>query len=284
MAANTAHPQLALQRSPYLAEVHRKESRFHDAWASQTDVAALDVRSAFEAPTAMENEFILELLGPLAGKKLLDIGAGLGESSVYFALRGAQVTCTDLSPLMVESAAQLAHLHGVTVETTVSAAEHLNVPSDQFDIVYVANAIHHVTDKRALFEQVHRALKPGGIFVSLDPLGYNPVINVYRQMATEVRTDDETPLRFAILPLVRAYFAGVEHREFWIASLALFLKYFFWDRIHPNEDRYWKRILRESRRSLKWWLPLRAVDKYLTRCPLLRRLAWNTVIWGYKAT
>ena len=263
--------------------VHDKESRFHDLWASQTDLASIDVRAAFEAPTAMENQFILQLLGPLSGKRVLDIGAGLGESSVYFALQGAQVTSTDLSPLMVETVARLARLHGVEIQTAVAAGESLNVPADHFDIAYIANTIHHIGDKGALFAQIHRALRPGGVFVSIDPLGYNPAIEVYRRMATEVRTQDEAPLTFEVLKLVRTYFLNVQHREFWIASLALFFKYFMIDRIHPNQDRYWKRIFRESRETLGWWLPLRAIDRCLTRLPLVRRLAWNTVIWGCKA-
>src|SRR6478672_3941201 len=115
--------------------VHAKEVRFHDIWASQTELASLDVRSVFESPTAMENEFILRLLGPLSGKKVLDVGAGLGESSVYFALKGARVTCTDLSPVMVDSAVRLGELHGVSIEGIVSAGEDLNVPAGQFDIV-----------------------------------------------------------------------------------------------------------------------------------------------------
>ncbi len=261
-------------------EVHAKESLFHDAWASETNLASVDVRSVFEAPTAMENQFILGLLGPLAGKRILDVGAGLGESSAYFALKGAEVTCTDLSPAMVACAARLARLHGVNIKPVVSAAEDLNVPPDHFDIAYIANTIHHVTDQNALFEQVRRALKPGGIFVSIDPLRYNPLIEAYRRMATKVRTDDESPLGFEILDLARQYFVSVRHREFWIASLALFLRYFAVDRIHPNQDRYWKRIFRESKSSLRWWLPLRAMDECLTRLPLVRRLAWNIVIWG----
>jgi SAM-dependent methyltransferase len=258
-------------------------SALHDAWASQTELASVDVRSVFEAPTAMENEFILRLLGPLSGKEVLDVGAGLGESSVYFALKGARVTCTDLSPAMVDSALRLARLHGVEIEGIVSAGEDLRVPAGQFDVAYVANTIHHVTDKHALFEQLRRALKPGGIFVSIDPLRYNPVIEAYRRMATEVRTEDEAPLGFETLKLAGKYFVDVQHREFWIASLALFVKYFAVDRIHPNQDRYWKRIFRESRENLRWWLPLRAVDKYLTRVPVFRRLAWNMVMSGRKA-
>ncbi len=270
------------QPAEHATLILQRESQFHDGWASSTDVRCIDVRAAFEAPTAMENRFILHLLGSLRGKRVLDVGAGLGESSIYFALQGAEVTYTDLSPAMKELAERLASLHGVPLTTVLSAGEALPVPSNHFDIVYIANTIHHVTNKRALLDQLRRALRPGGLFVSFDPLGYNPAIDVYRRMATKVRTEDEAPLTFADVRLVREFFEDVGHREFWIASLALFLKYFAIDRVHPNEDRYWKRILRESPETLWWWLPLHGLDQVLTRVPLLRRMAWNMVMWGRK--
>ncbi len=268
--------------SDRVLDIHEKESQFHDGWATATDVASIDVAAAFESPAAMENRFILGLMEGLSGKRILDVGAGLGESSVYFALQGADVTYTDLSPSMADFASRLAARHGVSLATAVGPAESLPVPAGVFDVVYVANTIHHITDKPALFGQVHRALKPGGLFVSFDPLGYNPVIGVYRRMATEVRTEDEAPLTFADVTLARRYFDDVGHREFWIASLALFLKYFLVDRVHPNQDRYWKRILRETPETLRWWLPLQRLDHSLTRMPLLRRMAWNMVMWGRK--
>jgi len=221
-------------------------------------------------------------MGELRGKRLLDIGAGLGESAVYFALRGARVTATDLSPGMVQCALGLARLHGVALDGVVSAAEDLQVPDETFDIVYTANTIHHVTDKARFFSEMQRVLKPGGQFYSWDPLAYNPVINVYRGMASQVRTEDEQPLTFADVKLARRYFVDVRHREFWIASLALFLKYYLIDRVHPNQDRYWKRILRETPRRLWWWHPFAWCDAMLTRLPLVRRLAWNMVMWGTK--
>ena len=265
------------------AATHQKESDFHDQWAASTRLADINVREAFEAPTAPENRFILRMMGDLRGKRVLDVGAGLGESSVYFALQGAQVTATDLSPQMVDTAVRLGKLHGVTIDGVVTPGESLNVEASAYDFVYVANTIHHVTDKGGLFEQVRRALRPGGRFFSWDPLAYNPAINAYRRMATEVRTEDESPLTFADVALAREHFADVGHREFQIATLAIFLKYYFVDRVHPNEDRYWKRILRETDRSLWWWQPLRGADTVLTRLPLVRRLAWNMVMWGRRA-
>jgi SAM-dependent methyltransferase len=261
---------------------HQREAAFHDAWAGSTQIEDVLVRECFEAPTALENRFILSRMGNLNGKRLLDIGAGLGESSMYFALKGAQVTMTDISPGMVQTGRELARRYGVEVEGIVSEAEDLSVAAESFDFVYIANTIHHVRDRDALFQKIHRALKPGGLFFSYDPLAYNPAINVYRRIATEVRSEDESPLEIADLRLARKYFPGVQHREFWIATLLLFVKYYAVDRVHPNRDRYWKRILRETPETLRWWMPLRAIDAALTRLPLMRWLAWNMVMWGEK--
>ena len=272
-----------MRRESEAAAIHDEEAGFHDQWARSTRVEDVPVHAAFEAPAAMENRFILSRMGPLDGRRVLDVGAGLGESSVYFALAGALVTASDVSPAMVELTQRLARHHGVEVEGVVAAAESLDVEAEAFDFVYAANVIHHVPDKKEFFTQVRRALKPGGMFYSWDPLVYNPVIAIYRRMATEVRTDDEHPLSFDDVNLARRFFADVGHREFWVAGLALFLKYFLVDRVHPNEARYWKRILRETPKSLAWWRPLAALDGVLTRLPLVRRLAWNMVMWGRKA-
>ena len=262
--------------------IHHREASFHDEWAASTDLKDVRVCEAFEAPTAMENGWILRAMGSLTGKRLLDVGAGLGESSVYFAKQGAEVTTSDLSPGMVELAVKLGELHGVKLRGIVAAGEELGVPENHFDFVYAANTLHHVTDKVKFFEQIRRALKPGGRFFTWDPLAYNPLINVYRRMATKVRTEDEAPLTFADVALARKYFTGVEHREFWILTLILFCKYFLIDRIHPNQKRYWKLIYEETPRRLWWWHPLKGLDELLARLPLVRRLAWNMVMTGQK--
>jgi len=263
-------------------QTHSRERQFHDLWAGSTRLEDIRIREAFEAPTALENRFILRQMGPLRDRRILDVGAGLGESSVYFALQGALVTATDLSPGMVDTAVRLGESYGVSVEAVLSPAEELCVPSDTFDMVYCANTLHHVPDKEGLFREMRRVLKKGGRFFTMDPLGYNPVIEVYRHMANQVRTQDEAPLTFAITKLADRYFDDVQHREFWIAGLSLFLKYYFVDGIHPNQDRYWKRIYRETNKSLWWWLPLRSIDTVLCRIPMLRAMAWNMVMSGTK--
>ena len=207
---------------------------------------------------------------------------GWGESAVYLATKGAQVTAVDLSSEMVDLTLRLGQRYGVTIKGVVSGGEDLPVESNTYDFVYSANTLHHVSDRKRFFEQIHRVLKPGGKFFTIDPLVYNPVIGVYRRMATEVRTVDESPVSFRTLRLARQYFVNLQHREFWITGLALFLKYYLIDGIHPNADRYWKRIYQESASSLWWWYPLRSLDTVLSRIPLIRALAWNIVISGEK--
>jgi SAM-dependent methyltransferase len=260
-----------------------RERRFHDGWASRTAAADVRVRAAFEAITAPENRFILKLMGDLQGQNVLDLGSGLGESAVYFALRGARVTATDISPKMCALARETGRRHGVKIEAIATPVESLDVPAGSFDAAYGANLLHHVTDVDSTLGAVRRVLRPGGRCFFWDPLAYNPLINVYRRMATSVRTEDEHPLDFSVLRLFRRHFVGVRHREFWLTTLALFGKYYLVDRVHPNADRYWKRILDEDPRRIGWWFsPLQALDGVLLRLPLVRRLAWNTVIWAQR--
>lgn len=264
-------------------EQFNRESRFHDEWARSTDAEAVRIDAAFTAPTAMENRFIVSALGDLSGRSLLDVGCGLGESSVMFAELGADVTANDVSSEMLVLTARLAEKRGINVKTCHGPAEELTLPPESFDIVYAANVIHHLSDADAFYRGILKLLKPGGIFVSWDPVRYNPVINVYRRMAMDVRSEDEFPLGKADLKKVESYFGAVEVRFFWLSTLLLFLKYYLIDRIDPNKERYWKRIYAEDARSLRWWRPFYWLDCVLTRIPGLRWLSWNMVLIAKKS-
>ncbi len=265
--------------------VFERERRFHDRWASGAAAADVRVHATFEAITAPENRFILRQMGELPGRRLLDLGSGLGEAAVYFALQGARVTATDISPEMCALAGDTARRHGVQIETTATAVERLDLPEGSFDLVYGANLLHHVADIDATLAAVRRALRPGGRCFFWDPLTYNPAINLYRRIATAVRTTDEHPLDFSVLGVFRRHFVAVRHREFWLTTLLLFAKYYLVDRVHPNAERYWKRILDEDPARIGWWFsPLQRADELLLRLPLVRRLAWNTVIWAERPT
>lgn len=262
--------------------VHEREIEFHNFWANSTSVGEVLVTESFESPLAPENRYALHLMGNLKDKKVLDVATGLGEAAVYFALQGADVTATDLSPEMVNHASQLALHHQTNITPLVCPAEKLDLPDNEFDICYAANLLHHVTNRRQTLLEMRRVLKPDGLLVTWDPLAYNPIINIYRRMADKVRTEDEQPLTFKVIQEFEELFVEVGHREFWLSALSIFLKYYLVDGVHPNEDRYWKRILKEGPSTMKWLGPLLALDQRLFRLKPFNYLAWTIFMHGRK--
>lgn len=268
-----------------IEELLRREEEFHDEWAESENIDDIDVYALFDSFVAFENAYTLQQLGDLRGKKILDVGAGLGESSVYFALKGAEVYYNDISPKMGEFAKKLADKHGVTLNYLIAPIEKLEVHTDFFDVIYCANLIHHVPpqDQDGWIKTMSNAIKKGGTLVTIDPLKYNPAINIYRGKAEKVRTIDEQPVGFDILDIYRKYFTTVNHKEFWFTTLWLFVSYYFIRRYDPNEVRYWKKIFKEKESKIGWWFnPLRAMDKFLLSLPGIKKLAWNIVIVARK--
>ena len=255
------------------------ERDFHAAWAAGEDVGKIDVRAANEACTAPEMRYITQRLGDINGKRLLDVGCGLGEASVYFATLGADVTSADLSQGMLDATARLAQANGVNVKQHLASAEELRLPPEtQFDIIYAGNLLHHVDIEQTLV-RIKPHLAPAGMFVTWDPLAYNPAINVYRSIATDVRTPDEHPLKWGDIKLFRKHFETVETRYFWLTTLIIFVIMALAQRRNPNKERFWKVVVQEGE---KWrWLyrPLETLDRLLLKIiPPLRLLCWNVVV------
>jgi SAM-dependent methyltransferase len=259
-----------------------RERQFHNNWAAAIDVDGIRVADYFEACTAPENRFILRQMGDIQGKRLLDLGCGAGENSVYFAKKGAHCVATDYSPGMVEVALQLADRYGVEIEGRTANAMALEFPDNTFDLVYASNLLHHIPDPETALKEMHRVLKPGGKACFWDPLKHNPVINVYRRMATEVRTEDETPLDINIVNYIKSLFSETAYDTFWIATLWIFLRFYLVEKVDPNKERYWKKIIIEQERLKPEYRRLEKLDRVLKKIPLMKRLAWNIAVVATK--
>ena len=256
------------------------EQKFHDTWADSINVEDLDIYSDFSAPTMPEYRYALSLLGALPGKALLDLGCGAGETSVYMAKQGAMVTAVDLSGKMVELTRKLATLWQLAdrVQAVQMAAEALAFPDASFDLVFGNSVLHHI-DLQMAGSEISRVLKPHGKAVFLEPLAYNPIIEVYRHMAKSVRTPTEHPLTYGDLDILRLFFSQVRHENFQLCTLAIFLWFFLGERVRPNQERYWKKIVREGWRYQTAFERLYALDQFLFRLlPPLKRFCWVTVI------
>ncbi len=255
------------------------EEKFHDIWATGEDFQKIDVIKMNEAVTAPEMRCIARSLGNITDKKLLDIGSGLGEASVYFAIKGAKVTSTDISGKMLELTSLLAKHYHVDIRTHKSSAEDLLLGDEKdFDIVYAGNLLHHV-DIESTLRKITPILKPDGIFVSWDPIAYNPIINIYRAIAKQVRTEDEHPLRVKDIKKFNLFFEKVEFRYFWFSTLLIFIIMALFQLRNPNKIRYWKKVVEEGDKWAIIYKPLERLDRLLLKIfPPLKYLCWNVVV------
>ncbi|MBI3999560.1 MAG: class I SAM-dependent methyltransferase [Candidatus Omnitrophica bacterium] len=259
-----------------------REKSFHDAWASTINLDELLVRETFESPTAVENQYALNLLGNLTGKKILDLGCGAGETSVYFALLGAETYACDISQGFLDVAKKLAEKFNVHINFSLAEASALPYPSGYFDCIFGNGILHHVNLGPAI-KETHRVLKKSGTAVFIEPLPYNPIINIYRHMAKGVRTEDEKPLSFKQLNLFKGSFSSFSHREFWLFSLLIFLHFYLVRRWDPSKVRYWKKVIEEGPNYEKTFFLLQRIDHFFLKyAPFLRPLCWNTVIVANK--
>jgi ubiquinone/menaquinone biosynthesis C-methylase UbiE len=99
----------------------------------------------------------------LKGKKLLEIGCGMGYDSLEFIRRGVRVTAVDLTPKAVEFCKRHFEVVGAEAdEIRVDNALSLSFPDNSFDAVWSNGVLHASGDTQAAIDEVFRVLKPGG--------------------------------------------------------------------------------------------------------------------------
>lgn len=94
--------------------------------------------------------------GRWKGKRVLEVGCGIGTDTISFARAGAQVTAVDLSGESLALARRRAALYGLDVQFYQADAEHLTdvVPVERFDLVYSFGVIHHTPHPERAIEQL----------------------------------------------------------------------------------------------------------------------------------
>ena len=102
---------------------------------------------------------VVELLAPVAGERVLDLGCGDGALTAELAALGVAVVGCDASPELLEAARR----RGLEV---VLADGHDLPFQGEFDAVFSNAALHWMTRPDAVLAGVARALRPGGRFVA----------------------------------------------------------------------------------------------------------------------
>jgi ubiquinone/menaquinone biosynthesis C-methylase UbiE len=97
-----------------------------------------------------------------SGKRVLEVGLGMGTDLVRWARAGAVVTGRDLTQASVTAVRERLALEGLQGDIAVGDAENLEFPDDTFDIYYSWGVLHHTPNTERALAEAHRVLRPGG--------------------------------------------------------------------------------------------------------------------------
>ncbi|HMO56050.1 MAG TPA: class I SAM-dependent methyltransferase [Roseiflexaceae bacterium] len=242
-----------------LAERHKVEQQFHDhvAGRERTDFYAWGALDAADA-------YARSLIDRPAGARILDLGCGDGENTLYFAERGAQICAIDISAGQVGVTRQRVARAGYSAQVSVQqmSGEYLGFADGTFDYVFGHSVMHH-TDLAITRNEIRRILRPGGRAIFLEPLDHNPLLQIFRRLTPNRRTPTERPLSMRDITFFAEPFAAHHHREFYLLALAA------WGFVPLRMEQPYRAAL----------AALNLLDRALFALrPDLGRFAWVTVI------
>ncbi len=235
-----------------------REAAFHDTRVGRP-------APGFYAITSLSVEYyrktIAQHLRP--GQRVLEYGCG--KDGYCFDLVKDQVPqvsmeAIDISSARVAAAKKIAAARGIAerINFRVMDAHTLRFPDRYFDMIFGSSILHHLNLPTAIAE-IRRVFKSGGYAFFLEPMGHNPLINLYRKLTPRRRTVEEQPLLSSDLRLLAEFFT-VKITYFHLFSLAAAPRRSSWG---------FRGILRV----------LDTIDQAVfTLVPAMRKLAWIAVI------
>lgn len=157
---------------------------------------------------------MIEHVGDLTGKKVLDIGSGYGGAARVVASKGAHVTCLNISKVENDRNRALNAEAGLADRIDVIEGSFDDLPFDdaRFDLVWSQDAILHAPDRRAVLREVARVLKPGGEMVFTDPMQADGLTDrtALQPIYDRIHLDDLASFAFYREELGKLGFAEIE--------------------------------------------------------------------------
>lgn len=98
----------------------------------------------------------------LRGKRVLEVGCGLGAHAMLFAETGCELTAVDLTPRAIEMTRKRLTQLGLAADVRQMDAERMEFGEGEFDFVWSWGVIHHSADPARILREMLRVLKPSG--------------------------------------------------------------------------------------------------------------------------
>jgi SAM-dependent methyltransferase len=127
-----------------------------------------------------EDYYFFNEMGDLKGKKVLDLGCGNGEFSMYYARRGAIVTSIDTSEISIINTLKNAEYHGVKVNAIKIDAFNIRELNNKFDIIAGKMILHHLEPFNEFIDILKDILEDGGKCFFFENNARNKILMFFR--------------------------------------------------------------------------------------------------------
>ncbi len=245
-----------------LSEKNLREKKFHNQLQSKNKGRFENI--FYKALHNAHEDFLKDLEISSKNSTVLDYGCGVG-SSIEKTLKfnPKKIVGIDISEVSIRKAQSLVDsLSANNVELKVDNCEETGFQDKEFDLVYGTGILHHLQIEKCIRE-ISRILKPRGKLLFIEPLGTNPLINLYRILTPKSRSIDEHPLLEKDFNLLKKGFSKIRIKYYGFFTLIFFPFY------------------RTPKTSTIFRL-LKTVDQFLFKIKLFRYFAWSSLIIAQK--
>ena len=244
-----------------LTEENIREKKFHNNLQSKKEGRFENI--FYKAIHNLNYDFFKYLEDFTKDSEMLDYGCGIGSSiEKVIKFKPKKITGIDISEVSIKKAINKAKELEIDVEYCVDNCEKTKFKNSSFDIVYGMGILHHLQIDKCL-DEIHRLLKPNGTLVFIEPLGTNPLINLYRKFTPNSRSKDEHPLIAKDLNYINKKFDKTNIQYYGFLTLVFFPFY-----KHPNKSVFFK--------------ILAGLDQFLFKSNFFRLFAWSVLITAKK--
>jgi len=245
-----------------LSEKNIREREFHNKLHSEGKTKFEDI--FYKALFNLFDDFYNYLKNHIKNKDVLEYGCGKGsliEKIINYEPKN--ISGIDISDQSISIAKKRSKELNLNIQYQVQNCEETTLSSESFDVIYGSGILHHLDLKKSIRE-LNRLLKVNGSLVFMEPLGTNPLINLYRKLTPKSRTIDEHPLTNKDFDFIKNTLGEINIRYYGFMSLVFFIFY------------------RNSKKSIIFKLST-ILDNWIFKIKFLRFLAWSVLIVAKKS-
>lgn len=244
-----------------LTEINLREKDFHNKLQSQKKGRFENI--FYKALYNMYEDFNSLIYKKANQKTVLDYGCGIGsitEKIVKFSPE--KLVGIDISEISINKAKENAKNLSLQIEYSVDNCENLKLKERSFDLVFGSGILHHLNIEKAINE-ISKVLKDEGEMIFLEPLGTNPLINLYRKLTPKSRSKDEHPFVKKDFDFIGSLFKDVKITYYGFFTLVFFLFY-----RRPEKSSFFNMLCK--------------LDSYFFKFKYFRNFAWSILIVAKK--